>query len=123
MLELKRDSEGNISRHKARLVAQGFVQRHDIDNDKVRYSSIRVLLALANALELEVHQMDVQTVLLNGTVKEKIYMEQPRGFEDVKRPDAVCFLHRSQYGWSSRRTAGINHLMATWNSRCMCSVM
>ena len=65
VLKLKRDADGNIHRHKARLVAQGYSQTQGMDYEEVfspvvRYSSIRTLLALANAQNLEIHQMDVK---------------------------------------------------------------
>ena len=72
VLKVKRDANGNINRYKARLVAQGYSQTQGIDYEEVfspvaRYSSIRTLLALANAYNLEVHQMDVKTAFLNRT--------------------------------------------------------
>ncbi|XP_044182009.1 uncharacterized mitochondrial protein AtMg00820-like [Acropora millepora] len=62
VLKVKRDANGNINRYKAGLVAQGYSQTQGIDYEEVfspvaRYSSIRSLLALASAYNLEVHQM------------------------------------------------------------------
>ena len=58
VLKVKRDANGNINRYKARLVAQGYSQTQGIDYEEVfspvaRYSSIRTLLALANAYNLK----------------------------------------------------------------------
>ena len=80
VLKVKRDADGNINRYKARLVAQGYSQTQRLDYEEVfspvaRYSSIRTLLALANKYDLEVHQMDVNKALLNGTADHDIYME------------------------------------------------
>ena len=63
-----------------------------------RYSSIRILLALANAYNLEVHQIDVKTAFLNGTVDHDIYMSQPEVFIYPDHPDYVCKLKKSLYG-------------------------
>ena len=63
-----------------------------------RYSSIRTLLALANAQNLEVHQMDVKTAFLNGSIEHDIYMSQPEGFIDPDHPEYVCKLKKSIYG-------------------------
>ena len=45
-----------------------------------RINSIRMFLAIATLRNLEIHQMDVKTVFLNGELDEEIYMEQPKGF-------------------------------------------
>ena len=103
VFKVKCKSDGSIDRHKARLVAQGFTQTQGIDYDEVfspvvRMAAIRSLLALANAHDLEVHQMDVHTAFLNGELDFDVFMEQPDGFIDEKHPDYVCKLNRSIYG-------------------------
>jgi hypothetical protein len=50
--KLKRDADGNVLKHKARLVAKFYVQRPEIDFDEVfahvaRLDSVRLLLAIA----------------------------------------------------------------------------
>jgi hypothetical protein len=52
-----------------------------------KYTSIHSLLAIANQLDLEVHQMDVSTAFLNGELDEEIYMKQPEGY--VKEGEVV----------------------------------
>ena len=81
----KRDSLGNIDKHKAQLVAKGFTQREGIDYNETfspvsTKDSMRVILALTAHLDLELHQMDVKTAFLNGELEEDIYMTQPPGF-------------------------------------------
>ena len=46
----------------------------------VRYSSIHALLAFAIQNGTIIHQMDVVTMFLNGTLDEEIYIEQPLGY-------------------------------------------
>ena len=48
---------------------------------KARYPSIRSVLALAAVMKWKIHQMDVKIAFLNGVVEEKVYVEQPLGFE------------------------------------------
>lgn len=94
----KTDSAGKVERHKARLVARGCSQRHGIDyvetfSPVVRYSSLRMLLALAVQMGLQIDQMDVVTAFLHGDINETIYMHQPESFEDGT--DRVCRLNGS----------------------------
>lgn len=46
---------------------------------------------------IKLHNLMLKAVFLYGTLKEKIFMEQPRGFENSTKPDAVCRLHRNLY--------------------------
>ena len=62
VVKVKRDANGDVDRHTARLVAQGYSQTQGIDYEEVyspvaKHSSIKTLLALANKHELEIHQM------------------------------------------------------------------
>ena len=103
VLKVKRDERGSVDRYKARLVAQGYSQTKGVDYDEVfspvaRNTSIRTLLALANSHDLEIHQMDVKTAFLNGSLDCDIYMSQPEGFVNPDRPGHVCKLKKSIYG-------------------------
>ena len=42
--------------------------------------------------------MDVKTTFLNGYLQEEVYVKQPPGFEDSKRPDHVYILDKALYG-------------------------
>ena len=73
ILKVKHDKNGSVDHFKARLVAQGYSQVRGVDYDKVfspvsRNTSVISLLALANAHDLEIHQMDVKTAFLNGSL-------------------------------------------------------
>ena len=103
LFKIKRKADGSVSRYKARLVAQGYSQEAGLDYDEVfapvaKYNSIRSVLAIANQLDMEVHQMDVKTAFLNGDLDNEIFMKQPEGYTDKKQPDKVCKLRKSIYG-------------------------
>jgi hypothetical protein len=103
-----RNPEGDVYRYKARLCARGFLQQRGVDYNEtfapvVRYDSIRVLLALVAAEDLELAQFDIQTAFLHGQLEEEIYMEVPEGLSGEKqsksaRKSAVCKLNKSLYG-------------------------
>lgn len=50
----------------------------------VKYTTIRVMLALVAHFDLELEQMDVQTAFLHGDLDETIYMCQPLGLLILK---------------------------------------
>ena len=96
-------SNGQVERYKARLVAQGFSQKHGLDYDEtfspvVRFESLRTIIALAVNNGMKLHQMDVTTAFLNGELEEEVYMKQPEGFIVKSKEDFVCKLKRSIYG-------------------------
>ena len=103
IFKIKHTSDGKVERYKARLVAKGYTQKPREDYDEtyspvIRYSSIRTLLAFAVQNGMIIHQMDVVTAFLNGTINEEIYMEQPPGYIKKGEKDLVCKLNRSIYG-------------------------
>ena len=66
-------------------MAKGFTQREGIDYNETFSpvsckDSLRIIMALVAHYDLELHQMDVKTVFLNGDLEENVYMAQPKGF-------------------------------------------
>ena len=57
-----------------------------------------MLIALAAVYRLEIHQMDVKTIFLNGELEEEIYIGQPEGFVVPGKEKKVCKLIKSLYG-------------------------
>ena len=85
----KRDKHGQITKYKARLVAQGFSQKPgtDYSNDGtfapvMRFETLRTLLAYSAVNNLKLRQFDVKGAYLHGRLTEMIYMTQPPGYGD-----------------------------------------
>jgi hypothetical protein len=100
---LKHDAQGNITKHKARLVIRGFAQVPGLDfketfSPVLRLSSLRILLALAAYHDWHIHQLDTTSAFLNGDLEEEIYMEQPEGHTVPGKEDCVCRLLKALYG-------------------------
>ncbi|KAF3682389.1 putative FACT complex subunit SSRP1-like [Capsicum annuum] len=98
----KMKEDGAIDKYKARLVVKGFKQKEGLDyfdtySPVTRITSIRMLNALAAVYGLEIHQMDVKTIFLNGELEEEVYMEQPEGFVAPGKENKVCRLINSLY--------------------------
>jgi hypothetical protein len=95
----KQDENGVVTRNKARLVTQGFTQVEVPDFGETyapvaRLESIRILIAYATNHDFKLYQMDVKSAFLNGPLQELVYVEQPPGFEDPKKPNHVFLLHK-----------------------------
>jgi hypothetical protein len=80
---------GLVDRFKARLVAQGFSQRWGVDYEEtfsptMRADSMRVLLAIATILGLEVRQVDIVSAYPNSKLHATVYMRIPKGL-DISR--------------------------------------
>jgi hypothetical protein len=102
VFKVKHDEHGNIIRHKARLVAQGYIQRAGVDFDEVfapvaRMESVQLMLALAAHQGWEVHHMDVKSAFLNGELKEEVYVTQTPGFVVKGAEKKVLRLRKAMY--------------------------
>jgi hypothetical protein len=84
-------------------VAKGFTQREGIDYNETfspvsSKDSFRIIMALVTHYNLELHQMDVKTIFLNGDLYENVYMAQRKGFVVEGNESLGCHLTKSIYG-------------------------
>jgi hypothetical protein len=102
MFRTKHDASGNIIRYKARLVEKSYSQMTGVDFDETfapmaKFITIRLILAIAAAMDWEIHQIDVKTAFLNGVLEVVIYMNQPEGFVQNGKKHLVCKLIKALY--------------------------
>lgn len=98
VLKLKFDSEGDIERFKARLVARGFSLKYGVDFTEtfapvIKMSSVRLFFALASQIYLALTHGDVPNTYVKGELEEPIYMRAP-----VELNDQVLQLKKLLYG-------------------------
>lgn len=122
VFKIKKNEAGDVIKHKARLIAKGYVQQHGIDFDEVfapvaRMESVRLMLALAAHQRWSVHHMDVKSTFLNGVLEEEVYVSQPLGFVVAGQEGKVLRLKNALYGlrqapraWNSRLDATLKDL-------------
>ncbi|XP_060208742.1 uncharacterized mitochondrial protein AtMg00820-like [Lycium barbarum] len=80
--KIKLNQEGEIQKHKARLVARGFTQKPGIDfyetfSPVARLETIRTLIVVVAQKKWKIFQLDVKSAFLNGKLDVEIYVEQP----------------------------------------------
>jgi hypothetical protein len=114
VFKLKRDEAGAIVKHKARLVARGFVQREGIHFDDTfapvaQMESVRLLFALAAQEGWRVYHMCVKLAFLNGDLKEKVYVHQPPRFAIPGKEGKVLRLRKALYG--------LRQVPRAWNAK------
>lgn len=86
IFKVKLSLEGTTVKHKARLVARGFLQRQVMDYFEVfapvaMHETIRLVMALAYIRRWTLSHMDVKPAFINGPLDEEVYVSQHPGFE------------------------------------------
>ena len=98
---------GQVYRYRARLVAQGFLQRaYDSYQPDETYSpvvhkdTLRMFLSLCAAEDLEVYQMDLKSAFLQAPLKESIFLRAPPGYSSTTADgeEEILELSRAIYG-------------------------
>ena len=95
--KIKLNQEGDIQKHKARLVARGFTQKPGIDFYETfslvaSLETIRIIITVAAQKKWKISQLDVKSAFLNGKLDEEIYVEQPQGFFVQWGEEKACSL-------------------------------
>ena len=124
IFKVKVNARGEITRHKARFVARGFSQKEGIDFNEIfapvaKFTTIRMMLSIAAAHDMEIHSMDACTAFLNGEIEEEVYVTPPEGF--TKTNDNMVWhlkktlygLRQSPRGWNLRLDHELKR--AQWN--------
>ena len=72
--------DGTIDRYKARLIAKDYTQQKGIDYEEtflpvVKFTSIRLIVAIMAIMDLELYQMDIKTAfLMESSMKKSIWI-------------------------------------------------
>ena len=114
VLQIKKNSAGEINKYKARLVAKGFTQIYGVDYYETyapvaRLTSFRLLLAIAARNGWAVDNFDFDSAYLNSKLgdDETIYMEQPPDYDTKNWREWVMLLMKTLYGQKQGRQIGI----------------
>ncbi|KAL0292633.1 UNVERIFIED_CONTAM: Retrovirus-related Pol polyprotein from transposon RE1 [Sesamum calycinum] len=95
--------DGSIQKHKARLVARGYMQREGIDFEETfsliaRFDTIHTVLSIVANYKWEVYQFDVKSAFLNEFLEQEVYVQQPKGYELKGEEMKVYKLRKALYG-------------------------
>lgn len=79
VFKVKHNPDVSVERYRARVVAQGYSQKPEVDYKETfapvaRNDSLRTTLALSAALGYHVDCLDISTAFLYGDLDEDIYM-------------------------------------------------
>ncbi|GAA5949431.1 hypothetical protein JCM21900_004061 [Sporobolomyces salmonicolor] len=110
----RRKGYGKTRALKVRLVAQGYNQRPGLDFRETfapvaKFTSIRVLLALAAQQRMHIQQADVDKAYLHADLNEELYMRVPDGVDGpnwngkvLKLDRALCGLKQAGRAWNAK---------------------
>jgi hypothetical protein len=94
--KLKRDEQGVAVKHKAWIIAKGYIQQSGIDYNKVfalieRMEHVQMLLLVVAQRSCLTHHTDVKSTFLDGELKE-VYVRQSSGFDTARHNAKVLRL-------------------------------
>ena len=107
--DIKRKEDLTPARFKTRLCARGFMQiygehYYNTFSNTVRYETLRQLLSVAAALNLELSSLDIKTAYLYGIIEPgvKLYLRFPSGWEFLEDGPSWTF----KYTGDHKKTRG-----------------
>ena len=105
VFKVKRDEHGNPIRWKVRFVVKGYSAIYGIDYNEttsptMRMETFRAVAHIAAVNGRILQQVDIKTAFLRGVLEpgERVYMKQPKGFEEKGREDDIWGLQKGLYG-------------------------
>jgi hypothetical protein len=115
----KKDQRGCIIKHKAHLVAKGYVQKQGVDFDEVftpvtRMETLQLILAVAAHEGWIVRHMGIKSTFLNAELTEEVYVHQSPGAVD--KGEQLLKLHKEFYGLRQAPRAWYLKLHSSLNS-------
>ena len=115
--KLKKDWRGVVTKRKSRLVCQGFLQREGIDFNETyapvaKGTTFRLMLAMAKAYNLHLHQLDVDSAFLYADLDEDVFLTPPSGI-DVR--EGFC-LKLAPRNWNKNV---VNHIKSLGFKQCV----
>ena len=86
---MKLNPDGSMERYKARLVTKGYTQREGLDvleifSPVAKTVSVKVIITLASAQRLPLHQLDINNAFLHGDLEEEVYMDLPLDYHSKR---------------------------------------
>ena len=98
----KMKEDWSIDKYKVRFVIKQYKQKEGLDyfdtySPASRITFIRMIIAIKDLQNLNIHQMEGKIDFLNGYLDEEIYMEQPESFFASGQEEKVYRLVRSLY--------------------------
>jgi len=117
LYKIKHGVDRSAEKYKAMFVARDFSQKEGVDYDEIfapvsRYTTIHLIISLATSQGWSLHQMDVMTTFLHGSLKEEVYLEQPEEFKVQDQRTHVCKLKKALHGLKQAPGLGMRGLIA-----------
>ncbi|GJV25620.1 retrovirus-related pol polyprotein from transposon TNT 1-94 [Tanacetum coccineum] len=111
----KKDEYNIGIRNKSHLMAKGYIKEEGIYFVESftlvsRLEAVRIFIAYVIHKSFTVYQVDVNTSILNGPLKEEVYVSQPNRFVDLEHPEKVYRLKKALYGLKQALRAWYNKL-------------